>query len=101
MSINVDACYNRPVDQKSLKTVRTTKGLVTIKKSENQNQCFERITVQMKLEEAVEWAMNTTTFKPLIREHIYAPTFTAYAIVKPVIDNSLQIKPTIETLWEI
>jgi len=95
MAIDIDKGFPQ------VKFIPNSKGsLIEIRKYKDQSQAYEQVTRQMSLVEAVEWAANTTTFKPLIREHKYAVTFTRYAIVKPVVDGK-RITETVECLWEI
>jgi len=72
-----------------------------IKKVENQDQCFLPVTEQMELIEAIKWAKNTNTFKPLILENSYSTSrHKYYAVVKPVVDGQ-RIRPGLGILWEL
>ena len=72
-----------------------------IKKAENQNQCFLPVTEQMDLPEAIKWAKNTTTFKPLILENRYSTNrHRYYSVVRHVVDG-IKIKPGLGILWEL
>ena len=77
--------------------VTTSLGIVEIFKIDNQNQRFVPVTSQMSLREAIEWAFNTTTFKPIIKRTIYGRTSFFYIVRLSEKGKQLQENETLLT----